>query len=159
MPDTHYPYATRVGEYDHLPAYGALASKVERERKPGTSKADAIARLKAQKIERDREFEARESQRATATAPKTTSAAKPAPAKAAAPAQTYADGLGKGFTTARDIERARIKAVAEVALERGQAADALKMLATDAEAPAIIAKLRETNLLADAMRKRFGGAA
>ncbi|ODS94660.1 MAG: hypothetical protein ABS49_11570 [Erythrobacter sp. SCN 62-14] len=124
-----------------------------------SKKADAIARLKAQKIERDREFEASESKRATTTTPKATGAAKAAPAKVAAPAPSYADGLSKGFTTCRDIERARIKAVADVAIERGQAADALRMLATDAEAPAIIAKLRESNLLADAMLKRFGGAA
>lgn len=125
--------------------------------KPAMSKADAIARLKAQKIERDRAFEARESN----AAPKAGNTTKAAHAKAAAkPANTaYADGLGKGFVTGRDIERSRIKAVADVAIERGQAADALRMLATDAEAPAIIAKLRESNLLADAMLKRFGGAA
>lgn len=93
---------------------------------------------------------------------------KASPAKAASTAKATAAkaddaalkaSMAKGFSAGREVERARVKAVAEVALERGQAADALRMLATDAEAPAIIAKLRETNLLADAMRKRFGGAA
>ncbi len=85
--------------------------------------------------------------------------AKAAPAKAAKAGPSYGDGLSKGFIAGRDVERARIKAVAEVALERGQAAEALKMLAADADAPSIIAKLKETNLLAEAMLKRFGGAA
>jgi hypothetical protein len=88
--------------------------------------------------------------KATSTAKATVAKADDAALKA---------NLAKGFNAGRDVERARIKEVAAVALERGQAADALKMLATDADAPTIIATLKEKNLLAEAMLKRFGGAA
>ena len=88
------------------------------------------------------------------------------PAKAASTAKATAAkaddaalkaSMAKGFSAGREVERARVKAVAEVALERGHAAEALKMLAGDADAPAIISKLKETNLLAAAMQARFGG--
>lgn len=143
-------------------AYAALRAKRAREHSAAQKKA--FARLTGAQIlaglseEQKVALAAKLGVKSAPAAAKSTGA-KAAPAKAAKAGPSYGDGLGKGFIAGRDVERARIREVTAVALERGQAADALKMLATDADAPTIIAKLKETNLLVEAAKARYGSAA
>lgn len=141
----------------------ALLSGRERyEASKSPERRAAEERCRARKLELDREFEASESKRTSAPKPKATSATNGAPAKAAAkPTNTaYAEGLGKGFVTGRDLERARIREVAAVATERGQAIEGMRLLAeTELSAADIVAKLKSRNLLVEAMKARHGEAA
>lgn len=124
-------------------AYDALKSK---------SRRDAEARLRAKVKARDAALAAAEKPKAAKAAPKA------APAKAAGP--SYNDGIAKGFVTGRDLERARIREVAAVAKDRGQAIEGMRLLAeTDLSAADIIAKLKSRNLLVEAAKARYGEAA
>lgn len=151
-----YPH-NMARDYAHLPAYGALASKVERERKPkaaipgkpAASRPNALAGMSAVDILRQLSTPQREGLAAALA-----STAKPAKA-AKDPEAEYLRGVANG----RAAERTRTRKVYDESKVKGGAAEAMKLLATtDLDSTAINDKLfGHDSSLADAMRKRFPG--
>lgn len=127
-------------DYSHL---GSAAARYEASKSPERKAAEA--RLRASKKAKDAEFEARQSKSAHVAAVKPSKpAASTSTQKAAAPKPKIgaSDDFRRGVDASRTLERLRVSEVAKVAAARGQAAEALKMLAeSDLSSDAIIAKL------------------
>jgi hypothetical protein len=148
----------RNDEQEHYAHVSSAAARYEASKSPERRAAEA--KLKASVKARDAEYEASLSRSASAPTPKvnkpaaSTSAPK---AQAPKPKSGVSEDFSRGVDASRRLERLRISEVAKVALHRGQAAEALKLLAeTNLDHTRIIAQLSERNILADAMRARFG---
>lgn len=154
-----YPH-NMARDYAHLPAYGALATKVERESKASTSKAAIPAKPAASRSSPLAGMSAVDIL-GHLTAPQRAglAAALASAAKPAKPAKDPEAEYQRGVAAGRAAERTRVRTVYDQAKTQGGDAQALRMLATtDLDSAAINAKLfgRDTSLV-DAMKARFSG--